>query len=130
MEAAIFVPLIFFSFLGAIIIVPVMAKERTKRSAHDLIARALDRGQQLDPTLVQQLSSNMLQETDRPRKSLGNAVVLLALAGAFVGVAYVTGGFGFGDHEGALVPAVLLGSLGAAFLFLAIIDYASKKRTA
>ena len=130
MEAAIFVPLIFFSFLTAIIIIPIMAKERTKRSAHDLIARALDRGQQLDPALVQQLTNNMLQETDRPRKSLGSAVILLALASAFVGIAFVTGGFSLGDHDGALVPAVLLGSLGAAFLFLAIIDYASKKRTA
>jgi hypothetical protein len=35
MDADIFVPFVFFAFLGAVILVPVLAKERTKRSAHD-----------------------------------------------------------------------------------------------
>ncbi|MEZ6022210.1 MAG: hypothetical protein R3C16_02075 [Hyphomonadaceae bacterium] len=39
-------PLIFFGFLAAIILVPVIVKERTKRSAHDLISQAMARGQQ------------------------------------------------------------------------------------
>lgn len=129
MEVAIFVPFVFFTFLACIIVIPALAKERTKRSAHDLIARALDRGQALDPALVQQLSENIAREGDRARKSLGNAVILLALAGAFVGVAYVSSDFRF-DGGGALVPAVILGALGAAFLLLSIIDYATKKSAA
>lgn len=131
MDADIFVPFTFFAFLAAIIIVPILMKERTKRSAHELVARAIDRGQTLDPALVAQLSQNMLQEGDRARKSLGNAVIMLALAAAFVGIAYVSDGWdgGHDAHSGILVPAVLFGSLGLAFLLLAIIDYATKKRS-
>jgi hypothetical protein len=132
MEAEIFVPFVFFAFLAAIILVPTLAKERTKRSAHELVSNALARGQNLDPALVQQLTQNMLEEGNRARKSLGNAVVLLALAGGFVAAGYVMNGL---DHDGEAVyamgiPAVILGSVGAAFLLLAIIDYATKRRSA
>lgn len=127
METDIVVPFIFFAFLASIILVPIIVKERTKRSAHDLVSRAIDRGQALDPALVSQLSETMIQEGNRARKSLGSAVILLALAGAFGGIALVTDGFN--THDGSLIPAVLFGSLGAAFLLLAVIDYAAKKRT-
>jgi hypothetical protein len=132
MEAEIFVPFVFFGFLAAIILVPTLAKERTKRSAHELVSNALVRGQNLDPALVQQLTQNMLDEGNRARKSLGNAVVLLALAGGFVAAGFVMNGL---DADGEAVyamgiPAVILASVGAAFLLLAIIDYATKRRTA
>ncbi|MGE0739810.1 MAG: hypothetical protein AB7O98_00595 [Hyphomonadaceae bacterium] len=132
MDADVFVPFVFFGFLGAVILVPILAKERTKRSAHDLIGRAMERGQALDPALVQQLSQSMLEEGGRARKSLGSGVVLLALAGGFVAAAYVVDGFDPGGdaHRGMLIPAVIMGSVGAAFLLLAIIDYATKKRSA
>ena len=132
MEAEIFVPFVFFGFLAAIILVPTLAKERTKRSAHELVSNALARGQNLDPALVQQLTQNMLDEGNRARKSLGNAVVLLALAGGFVAAGFVMNGL---DADGEAIyamgiPAVILASVGAAFLLLAIIDYATKRRTA
>lgn len=129
----IFVPLVFFSFLGAVILVPVLAKERTKRSAHDLISQAMARGQPLEPALVSQLTQNMLEEGNRARKSLGNGVILLALAAGFLGAGFLIDGFEGGDGDvirGMGVPAVILGSVGAAFLLLAIFDYATKKRTA
>jgi hypothetical protein len=130
MEAEIFVPFVFFGFLAAIILVPTLVKERTKRSAHDLISQAMARGQTLEPALVQQLTQNMLDEGNRARKSLGNAVVLLALAGGFVAAGYVLNGI---DHDGDAmhamwIPAVILGSVGAAFLLLSIVDYATKRR--
>lgn len=132
MEADTFVPFVFFSFLAAVILVPILAKERTKRSAHDLISQAMSRGQQLEPALIQQLTQNMLDEGNRARKSLGNGVILLALAAGFVGAGYVIDGF---DHDGDVirgmaVPAVLLGAVGAAFLLLAIFDYLTRKREA
>ena len=131
MDADIFVPFVFFGFLAAIILVPTLAKERTKRSAHDLVSNALSRGQNLDPALVQQLTQNMLDEGNRARKSLGNAVILLALAGGFVAAGYVLNGIDTdGDAMHAMwIPAVILGSVGTAFLLLAIIDYATKRRS-
>jgi hypothetical protein len=130
MEAEIFVPFTFFAFLAAVILVPVLAKERTKRSAHDLISQALARGQQLDPALVSQLTQNMLDEGNRARKSLGNGVILLALAVGFLGAGYVANGFDTDAFHGFSIPAVILGTVGAAFILLAMVDYATKKRTA
>ena len=131
MDADIFVPFVFFGFLGAIILVPQLAKERTKRSAHDLVSQALARGQNLDPTLVQQLTQNLLDEGNRARKSLGNAVILLALAGGFIAAGFVMDGFDPGGdaRHGMWIPAVILGSVGTAFLLLAIVDYTTKRRS-
>ena len=132
MDAELFVPIAFFGFLGAIILVPQLAKERTKRSAHDLVSQALARGQNLDPGLVQQLTQNLLDEGNRARKSLGNAVILLALAGGFIAAGFVMDGFDPGGdaRHGMWIPAVILGSVGTAFLLLAIVDYATKRRSA
>lgn len=132
MDADIFVPFVFFGFLAAIILVPTLAKERTKRSAHELVSRAMERGQALDPALVSQLTQNMLEEGNRARKSLGNAVVLLALAGGFLGAGFAINGYeGDGDVvRGMAVPAIILASVGLAYLALAIIDYSTKKKTA
>ncbi len=126
MEAEIFVPFVFFAFLGAVILVPVLAKERTKRSAHDLISQAMARGQTLDPALINQLSSDMLQEGDRARRSLGKGIILVTLALGLAGATYFSGDF---DHD-MLVPATIIGALGTAFLLLAAVDYASKRRNA
>ncbi|MEZ5994761.1 MAG: hypothetical protein R3C25_03330 [Hyphomonadaceae bacterium] len=130
MDAEIFVPFVFFSFLAAIILVPTMVRERTKRSAHDLISQALSRGQQLDASLVSQLSQNMLEEGDRARKSLGHGVILLALAAGFVGAGYVAGGWDADAQQGMMIPAVILGAVGFAFLLLAVVDYMTRKRSA
>lgn len=130
MDTEIFVPFIFFGFLAAIILVPTIVKERTKRSAHDLISRAMERGQPLDPALVSQLTQNMLEEGNRARKTLGNGVILLALAVGFVGAGYVASGFDADAMHGFGIPAVILGTVGLAFLLLALVDYTTKRRQA
>ncbi|QGZ95685.1 DUF6249 domain-containing protein [Terricaulis silvestris] len=130
MDTEIFVPFIFFAFLAAVILVPTLAKERTKRSAHDLISQALARGQQLEPELVSQLTQNMLDEGNRARKTLGNGVILLALAAGFVGAGYVASGFDEDAMHGFAIPAVIVGTVGLAFLLLAIVDYTTKRREA
>lgn len=124
----ILVPLVFFGFLAAVILVPIMAKERTKRSAHDLVSQAMARGQQLDPALVSQITQSVADEGNRARRSLGRGVIMLALAAGFIGAGYVNGGWT--DAHDMAVPAVLLGTLGIAFILLAILDYVTKSRTA
>jgi hypothetical protein len=126
----ILIPLAFFGLLAAVILVPVLARERTKRSAHDLVSQAMARGQQLDPTLISQLSASMVEESNKARASLGKGVILLALAGGFAGAGFVAGGFDADAHRGMLIPAVVLAAVGAAYLLLAIIDFAMKPRNA
>lgn len=131
MDAEIFVPFVFFTFLTLVIVGPILAKEQTKRSAHNLISQALARGQDLDPALVSQLSQGMFEE-NRARRSLGSGVIMLALAGGFIGAGAVIARMD-GASEGLhamMIPAIILGSVGAAYLILAIFDYASKKREA
>lgn len=129
MGADVFVPFVFFGFLGAVILVPIWLKERTKRSAHALISQALEKGQQLDPALLRQLTEGVSKPPrDRARSTLGSGVVLLALA-----IGFVIGGFALDDWTGTveggmIVPAAILGTLGLAFIILALVDYAAKKK--
>ena len=128
MESDAFVPLVFFVFLGAIILVPIWLKERTKRSAHALISQAIEKGQPLDPALMRQLTDGVKPQQDRARRTLGSGVILLALAGGFVIGAFALEDF-TGAVEGAMmVPAAILAALGTALMLLAIVDYASKKK--
>ncbi len=125
-----FVPFLFFGFLTAVIVLPIMAKEATKRSAHQLVSQAIARGQELNPDLLQRLSQDVFYDGNRARRSLGNGVILLALAGGFVLAGYVGNGWGWDDNRGMLIPAIIMGAVGAAFLLLAIFDYTTKKREA
>jgi hypothetical protein len=130
MGADVFIPFVFFGFLAAIILVPIWLRERTKQSAHQLISQALEKGQQLDPTLMRQLTEGQKQQQDRPRRTLGSGVVLLALAGGFVAASMVMDGLdpsGYAQN-GMMVPAAILGALGIAFILLAIIDYSTKQK--
>ena len=120
-----FVPLIFFGFLAAVILIPIWLRERTKQSAHNLISQALEKGQPLDPAIMRDLTQGSVrqQQVDRPRRTLGSAILMLALAGAFGGIYFVDP-----DNDWSRVPAIILGALGVAFLLLAIVDYTTKKK--
>jgi hypothetical protein len=130
----ILIPLVFFAMIAAIVLVPVWLRERTKQSAHRLIAQALERGQTLDPALMERLTQTTAPKPQQnsARKTLGNGIVLLALglgfgiAGAFNGEFDPAGG----DIGGMMIAALILGVLGLAFTVLAIVDYNAKKKDA
>lgn len=127
MDGGILFVLIFCGFLAAIILVPVWLKERTKQSAHALLSQAVEKGQTLDPALVRQLTEGQRPQ-DRTRRTLTTGIILLALAGGFVGMAFALESVASEAFSGLMVPASILGALGAANVLLAIIDYASKKK--
>lgn len=130
MGAEILIPIGFFGFLAAVILVPIWLKERTKQSAHNLISQALEKGQQLDPAIMRQLTDGVRQnQPDRARRTLGSGIVLLALAGGFLGAGFMSGDLADGFASSGMVSAaMILGALGVAFTLLAIVDYASKKK--
>jgi multisubunit Na+/H+ antiporter MnhG subunit len=64
------------------------------------------------------------QQPDRPRRTLGSGVVLLALAIGFVSANYLTDM----GSDGLMIAATILGTLGIAFILLAVIDYSAKKK--
>lgn len=130
MDADFLIPFVFFGFLAAIILVPIYLRERTRQSAHHLIAQALEKGQTLDPALMRTLTEGQKKPQDKARSSLGSGVVLLSLAGGFAAAGYFVGDISGAEEafNGMMIPAVILGSLGIAFILLSIVDYATKKK--
>ena len=124
----ILVVLIIFGSIASMIILPMWFRERTKQSAHHLLGQALEKGQQLDPETVQRLTQSVQavqqQQQARPRRTLGNGIVLLALGVGFLASDY------WSDHEFDLkFPTVILLALGAAFTLLALVDYVTGKKS-
>lgn len=130
MAADVLIPFTFFAFLAAVILVPIWLKERTKQSAHQLISQAIEKGQPLDPAVMRSLTDGVRQTQDKARRSLGSGVVLLALAIGFVAASFLMDGFdpSGAAENGMMIPAAILGALGLAFILLAVIDYANKKK--
>ncbi|MGE0044125.1 MAG: hypothetical protein AB7J28_12775 [Hyphomonadaceae bacterium] len=129
MEALVIL-IIFGSILGMIVI-PMWLRERTKQSAHRIIADAIARGEKLDADMLSRLTEPPRPaQPDRARRSLGSAVIMIALAGALAASSFFTGDFDPTGHAwgGQMTAAVILGALGLAFLVLALVDYNSKPR--
>lgn len=119
--------LLFLCFLASLFIVPAFLRERTKRAGFELIARALERGQTLDPETITKLTSEQ-QRNDRGRNNLGIGIVLSALAGGCMIAAFIlTQTSTDAQLQDFLVPAALLGVLGLAFLLLAALDGFGRK---
>jgi hypothetical protein len=127
MAGELLIPIAFFAFLAAVILVPIWLRERTRQSAHQLLSQALEKGQTLDPTLLRQLTEGgkAQSQPDRPRRTLGSGVVLLALALGFLAASFMSGDFTGG---GMMTAATILGALGVAFILLALVDYSAKKK--
>jgi uncharacterized membrane protein len=116
--------------LVALFVLPTWFKERTKQSAHNLVSQALAKGETLDPKLIERLIDPPERRQDRPRRTLGSAIIMLALAIALVVGSYCAGDFNpvEGEFEGWMFAAGVLGALGLAFLILALVDYSSKSK--
>jgi uncharacterized membrane protein YidH (DUF202 family) len=122
--------LVIFGSITAIIVLPMWFREQTKQSAHRLLSDAIARGEKIDPEVIARLGDLPARQHDRPRRTLGSAVILLALAGAMAAMAHFTGSFDPTDHAwgGQMTVAAILGALGIAFLILSIVDYSSKPK--
>ena len=122
----ILVPLIFFVFLGSVIIIPIYLAHKGRIARMDLMRQALDKGQTLDPKLLEQLyeTERAKPRQDQPRRTLGSGVVLTFLAIGLGAAGWMTEGFS--ADNGLFVAAVIVGCLGLAFIILAIVDYAAK----
>ncbi|HVY84816.1 MAG TPA: DUF6249 domain-containing protein [Caulobacterales bacterium] len=118
-----------FGSIVAIVALPMWFRERTKQSAHKLISEAIAKGQTLDPALMERLTADIASRQSSPRRTLGSAVVMIALSGGFLAAHFMSGGgFGPGEDDWWFMPSAILGALGLAFLVLAIVDYSSQKK--
>jgi len=119
--ADVLVPLSFFAFLTAIILVPGYLKSKDRERMHETLRIAYEKGQPVPPELIQVLQSGteIGQDVNRSQKDLRAAVVLIGLSLALVAMS-----FALGQTEGAeaqfstLAAATIPGFIGLGFLVL------------
>lgn len=116
------IPIAFLAFLSAVILVPIWLNNRTREAGMKLVHEAMARGQQLDPSLIEQiLEAKTRRDSPRWRRSLGAGVWLLALAGGLLAAGHLDG------DKDMSVAAAIFGCLAAGALVLAVIDLMTRK---
>ena len=120
MNEEILIPLAFFAFLAAIIILPQYYRSKSRERLMDTVRIAYDKGQPVPPELI-----DVLQRDDRfgvktaPERDLRRAIVLIGVAlglCVFGALLYPIAGYEgmFGLLGGAAIP----GFIGIGFLLL------------
>jgi hypothetical protein len=126
--SSVMVPLIFFGFLAAVILVPGYLRSKDRERMHETLRIAYEKGQPVPPELIAALQSNpppTVQTT--PERDLRRAIVLCAVGLGFCGLGYglwyglVSGGHEVGGYiAGPIVAGVgaIPGMIGVAYLIL------------
>jgi hypothetical protein len=127
----ILIPLIFYVFIGTIILVPVTLHYRNKLASHKLVHEAIARGQQLDPALIERLVPPA-KPYDPRNVAFGFLVpgVIFGAIGAglaFV-AAFLTTDTQADFHNSLLTGAVITGSIGLGFIIIAAVAFVLFKR--
>ncbi|MGE5567010.1 MAG: DUF6249 domain-containing protein [Parcubacteria group bacterium] len=82
MDADILVPISFFLFLAAIILVPGYLRSREKQRLHDTLRLAYEKGQPVPPEMIEALQTDRARP--QPDRDLRRGIVLLCIALAMV----------------------------------------------
>jgi hypothetical protein len=82
MDADVFIPITFFLFLAAVILVPGYLRSKEKERLHETLRVAYEKGQPVPPEMIEALQSNRLRP--QPDRDLRRGIVLLCVAAAMV----------------------------------------------
>lgn len=115
----ILVPLFFFVFLGAIIIVPRWLRSRDRRTMLDTVRTAYERGAAIPPELIAAIQVDKAGPAHTPQRDLRGGVILIGVALGLVGIGLAQGAAGrmhvlWDCVSGATVP----GFIGLGLLLL------------
>ena len=120
----ILIPLAFFAFLTAIIIVPVIMRSRDRALLHETLRIAYEKGQPVPPEMIEMLQRDVRDRSGRIAKTsadrdLRRAVILIGVALGLVAMGYA---LGVTEGPEALYPivaaATIPGFIGLGFLVL------------
>src|SRR5437868_10488866 len=90
----VFVSLIFWTFVGAVIIVPQYFKYKDRQKMHETLRVAFEKGQPVPPEIITALQSNVGDRmTPTAERDLRRAIVLIAVGLGLAGLGY---GFWYG----------------------------------
>lgn len=109
------VPLSFFLFLAAIILVPGYLKSREKGRLHETLRMAYEKGQPVPPEMIEAL------QMDRPKaalpdRDLRRGIILLCLAAAIVVFAVTVGQIHDHDANAFAAVAAFPGFIGLGYI--------------
>ena len=113
--------MIFFVFLGAVILVPGYLKSKDRARLHETLRIAYEKGQPVPPELIQAIQSGneVSKDVNRSDKDLRAAVVLIGLSLGLVGMSFALGQLEGGEARyGLLAAAAIPGFIGLGFLVL------------
>lgn len=115
------VPLAFFVFLAAVILMPGYFKSRDRARMHETLRIAYEKGQPVPPELIAAIQSgdNSSIASYAPEKDLRRAVVLIGVALGLVAMSFAIGQMN-DEHAryGLLAGAAIPGFIGLGFLAL------------
>ena len=121
MNEEILIPLAFFAFLTAIIVIPAQLKSKDRERMHETIRIAYEKGQPVPPELIDvlQRSTNGVDVRTSPDRDLRKAVVLIGLALGLVAMSFAIGQVhGDDSRYGLLAGSAIPGFIGLGFLAL------------
>jgi hypothetical protein len=120
----ILVPISFFFFLAAIILVPRYFKSQERQQMQQTIRSAIERGQQLPPEMIDAMTRDV-RTPPSPGRDLRAAIVWLAIAIGLAGFGWAIQYYSDWDTP-FLAIAALPAAIGVAFLLLAIVNRSKK----
>jgi hypothetical protein len=119
--AEVLVPLSFFAFLAAIILVPGYLKSKDRGRMHETLRIAYEKGQPVPPELIQAIQSGdeVGKNANRSEKDLRSAVILIGLSLGLVAMSFALGQTEGAEAQfGTLAGATIPGFIGLGFLVL------------
>src|SRR5437762_240379 len=105
----VFISLIFWTFVGAVIIVPQYFKYKDRQKMHETLRVAFEKGQPVPPEIIMALQSNVGDRlTPTAERDLRRAIVLIAVGLGLCGLAY---GLWYGLMSVDPLPAYITGGV-------------------
>ena len=121
MHSDVFFPLIFFGFLGAVIIYPRYLKSKEREKTQDTIRAAIEKGQPL-PSEVLDAMTRDVRPAATPGRDFRVGIVWLAIALGLAGFGVAMGRY----TDEAMFPflgiAAIPGAIGLAFILLSLFN--------
>lgn len=118
-----FVPLFGFLFLGSVILVPLWFNHRHRVAGLRLLEKSMERGETLDPALLDRIAQPALSPLERARRWLNLAVLSSALAAGIAAIHFMVGttrihSDGRVEFDGPLPASAFLLCMAAGFAVL------------
>ncbi len=119
----VWVPIIFFAMVAAIVIVPTWLKSKERQEMQATLRASLDKGQPLPPEVIDALTRQSVKPPSTASRDLRLGVILLSTA---VGIAsaFMWLGYQIGQDEpfGFAAFAAIPGAIGLAFIVLSFFN--------